>query len=285
MHAHSTAQITLNRQDTLLLRSTLVLTGTRVESNNQISFFSGHECTNVPAGVGACDVIVEQLPPVQSWGNRFATAPLLTRLSYDVFRIVAGDMPTDVYIQCTPSNGGNGYNMTVSLESYAFHAMTIPSTDFCWIEGTERILVAQLSVGTFADSVPSDPFMAMVPPVDQYSNSYTLATVPSVVQSYTHYVNIYIPVAFAQFDQIFLDGVPLSQFTAEPINRLEETQVYSVGTNVSEGVHTLSHTNLVAQIGVIVYGFGHFNSYGYPGGIRVGIIGINSIIYCFVLLL
>ena len=271
--AHSTAQITLNRQDTLLLRSPSDLTGTRVESNNQISFFSGHECTFIPEGVSACDVIVEQLPPVQSWGTRFATAPLLTRLSFDVFCIVAGEMPTDVYIQCTPSNGGNGYNMTVSLESYAFHAMTIPSTDFCWIEGTERILVTQFSVGTFADGVVSDPFMAMVSPVDQYSNSYTLATVPSVVQSYTHYVNIYFPVAFAQFDQIFLDGVPLSQFTAEPINRLEETQVYSVRTSISEGVHTLSHTNPVAQIGVIVYGFGQANSYGYPGGIQARIIG------------
>ncbi len=86
-----------------------------------------------------------------------------------------------------------------------------PSTDFCWIESSDRILIVQFSVGSEVDGVPSDPFMAMVPPVDQYSNSYTLATVPSVVQQYNHYMNIFIPAAFYQPDKILPNGASLNQ--------------------------------------------------------------------------
>ena len=271
--AGATGQITLNRRDTLLLRSLDDLTGTRVESNKQISFFSGHECTFIPDGIYACDILLEQLPPVQSWGTRFATAPLLARTAYDRFRIIAGDLATHVIIQCLQANGATGYSAEVDLNSYAYHPVDIPSTDFCWIEGTQKILLIQFSVGSDADNVPSDPFMAMVPPVDQYSNSYTLATVPSVVQTYTHYLNILIPEAFYQLDQIFLNGVALSGSTVVSISRYGITQVRAVRTTVSEGVQTLYHTNPLAQLGVIIYGFGSYNSYGYPGGIGVQVIG------------
>ena len=271
--AGATGQITLNRRETLLLRSYEDLTGTRVESTKQVSFFSGHECTFIPDGISACDIILEQLPPVQSWGTRFATAPLLARTAYDRFRIIAGDLATHVIIQCLQANGAAGYSAEVDLNSYGFHAVDIPSTDFCWIEGTEKIFLIQFSVGSKVDGVPSDPFMAMVPPVDQYSNSYTLATVPSVVQTYTHYLNILIPEAFYQLDQIFLNGVALSGSTVVSINRYGVTQVRVVRTTVSEGVQTLSHTNPLAQLGVIIYGFGSFNSYGYPGGIGVQVMG------------
>ena len=271
--AGATGQITLNRRETLLLRSSNDLTGTRVETNKQVSFFSGHECTNVPSTVTYCDLILEQLPPVQSWGTRFATAPLLARNSYDRFRIIAGDLAAHVIIQCIEANGAAGYSDEVNLNSYDFHTVDIPSTDFCWIEGTEKILVAQFCIGSSADGVASDPFMAIVPPVDQYSNSYTLATVPSVVQTYTHYLNILIPEAFYQLDQIFLNGVALSGSSVVSINRFGVTQVRVVRTTVSEGVQTLYHTNPLAQLGVIIYGFGTFNSYGYPGGIGVQVIG------------
>ena len=272
--AGATGQITLNRRETLLLRSLDDLTGTRVESNKQISLFSGHECTNIPMGVGGCDILLEQLPPVQFWGTRHATAPLLTRTSYDRFRIVAGDLAAHVIIQCLQANGAAGYSAEVDLNSYAYHTVDIPSTDFCWIEGTEKILVTQFSVGQDADGVLSDPFMAIVPPVDQYSNSYTLATVPSVFSpAFSHYLNILIPQAFLQLDEIFLNGVALSGSTVVSIMRYNVAQVHAVQVTVSEGVQTLRHANPLAQLGVIVYGYRQFSGYGYPGGMSIQNVG------------
>ncbi len=273
--AGTTTQISLQKSQTLFIDSLDDLTGTVVTSNKPISFFSGHECTNVPYGYTYCDHIVEQLPPTETWGSRFATAPLLTRTKYDWFRIMVAEDSTDVHIDCTRSDGSSGYSTVVNLDATEYFANSIPSTDFCWIEGSNRILVLQFSVGQNVDGVPSDPFMAMVPPVDQYSNSYTLATVPSVVQQYTHHMNIFIPVAFYQPDQIFLNGQTLSQtglqFTS--IRRFGTTQVYAARTTVPEGVQTLYHTNQLAQLGVLMYGFGGVNSYGYPGGLRLKQIG------------
>ena len=62
--------ITLNRLQTFMFHSTLDLTGSKVVSNKPISFFSGHECADVPVGVAACDHLVEQLPPTITWGKR-----------------------------------------------------------------------------------------------------------------------------------------------------------------------------------------------------------------------
>ncbi len=273
--AGSTTQISLQKFQTLFVEAAQDLSGTVVTSNKPISFFSGHECTNVPNGYGACDHIVEQLPPTETWGSRFATAPLLTRTNYDWFRIMAAEDSTDVHINCTRSDGSSGYSTVVNLNAKEYFANSIPSTDFCWIEGSNRILVLQFSVGQSADGVPSDPFMAMVPPVDQYSNSYTLATVPSVVQQYTHHMNIFIPAAFYQPDQIFLNGQALNQTGLQitSIRRFGTTQAYAARTTVPEGVQTLYHTNRLAQLGVLMYGFGGFNSYGYPGGLRLQQIG------------
>ena len=37
--------------------------------------FSGNRCGNVPLGFGACDMILEQLPPTRAWGESFVTVP------------------------------------------------------------------------------------------------------------------------------------------------------------------------------------------------------------------
>lgn len=273
--AGSTTQITLQEADTLLIASLYDLSGTVVSSNKPISFFSGHECTNVPNGIRWCDHIVEQLPPTENWGSRFATAPLLTRTAYDRFRLVAAEDSTSVYIDCTRSDDSSGYSTNVNLDAHEYFAVNIPSTDFCWIEGSHRILVVQFSVGQEADGVISDPFMAMVPPVDQYSNAYTLATVPSVVQEYNHYMSIFIPTAFYQPDQIYLNGLTLTQaglqFTS--IKRFGTVEVYAARATVPEGVQTLHHTNQLAKLGVLMYGYGSYNSYGYPGGLQLQQIG------------
>lgn len=262
--------------ETLLVRHSEDLTGTTVVSNKPITFIAGHQCTNVPVGTCCCDVIVEQLPPVENWGNRFATAPLVRRQRYDRFRIVAGEADTTIRVMCTNSAGAAGYQTAITLSENAHRDVDIPSTDFCYIEGDKKILLLQFSVGQLVDNVVSDPFMTMVPPIDQYSNSYTLATVPSVVQSYDHFLSIFIQAPFFQPAEIFLnDQSLLNRGTSfVEIKRLgDQTEVYAARISVAEGSQSLYHSNPLARIGVLAYGFGSYNSYGYPGGLRLRDIG------------
>ena len=269
--AGESALVTLARAETLLIAFVGDLTGTKVTSNRPISFFCGDQCNNVPHGVKYCDQIVEQLPPVEAWGRQFATAPLKTRLSFDVFRFVASENTTSVSISCVLSNGTQGYVNTFRLSQGGFADVQVRSTHFCWVEADKRILLLQFAVGQTADGVPSDPFMALVPAVSHYTNTFTLPIVKSTFNDFTHYLNIIIPAEHYQPDQIFLDSQSLQSLALEFVAIVHngETMAYATQVEVSGTTHTLIHGNSSGVIGVVAYGFAYHASYGHIGGMQL----------------
>lgn len=93
-----TLSITLNRLQTFQVAHTKDMTGTAIYSTRPISVLSGNECANVPSDKGYCDHLVEHIPPVNTWGQRFITAPLAGRSGGDFFRILAANESTSVTI-------------------------------------------------------------------------------------------------------------------------------------------------------------------------------------------
>ena len=272
VEAGDSINVTLARAETLLIACIGDLTGTKVTSNRPISFFSGDQCTNIPSGVPHCDQIVEQLPPVEAWGRQFATAPLKTRISFDVFRFVASENTTTVSISCVLSNGTQGYVDKFHLSEGGFVDVQVRSTHFCWIEADKRILILQFAVGQTADDVvSSDPFMASVPAVSHYTNTFTLPIVDSSLNDFTHYLNIIIPAEHYQPDQIFLDGQSLQSLALEFVAIVHngETIAYATQVTVSATTHTLIHGNSTGVIGVVSYGFASSASYGHIAGMQL----------------
>ena len=265
--------ITLQEGETLLVQSQHDLTGLLVASNNPLAMMSGHECANVPTSTTGCDHLVEQIPPVSSWGRTFATAPLKGRQAYDVFRILASENLTMVEVQCTLSaDQPTLYNTTSTymINEGNFVEFRVSSSQYCWIEGSGNILVVQYSAGYTADRLTGDPTMIIVPAVSQYCNHYSLPTFQPDDNSFTfsHYMNVFILAQYYQPEQIFFDNQQLSStnlnFTA--IKQDGTPQVYAAQVDLTEGVHTLRHADVDATLGVIMYGFGSSNSYGHPGG-------------------
>jgi hypothetical protein len=159
---------------------------------------------------------VEQIPPVETWGTAFATAPILTRKQYDKFRLVSGGSNNRVIINCTLASGSRGLTQSFTLTAEgSYQDFDVPSTQFCWIQGSTKMLLVQFSVGQSVDGVVSDPFMAIVPPYDQYSSSYTAVTVPPVLQTYKHYLNIFIRHFSYQPDEILLNGTAISRLSTQ----------------------------------------------------------------------
>ena len=264
VEAGNSIDVTLARAETLLIAFVGDLTGTKVTSNRPISFFCSDQCTNVPRSVWACDQIVEQLPPVEAWGRQFATAPLKTR-SFDVFRIVASANSTTVIVSCIH------HACAFDLNEGGYTDVQVSSTDFCWIEADKRILLLQFSVGTTVDSMPGDPFMALVPAVSHYTNTFTLPIVNSSLNDFTHYLNIIIPAEHYQPDQIFLDGQSLQSLALEFVAIVHngETVAYGTQLEVNATTHTLIHGNSTGVIGVVSYGFASSVSYGHIGGMQL----------------
>ena len=265
--------ITLQEGETLLVQSWHDLTGLLVTSNNLLAMMSGHECANVPTSTTGCDHLVEQIPPVSSWGRTFVTAPLKGRQVYDVFRILASEDLTMVVVNCTLSAvQPTLYNTsTYMINERNFVEFQVSSSQYCLIEGNDSILVLQYSVGFTADELTGDPTMIIVPAVSQYCNRYSLPTFQPEDNSFTfsHYMNVFIPAQYYQPEQIFFDNQQLSStnlnFTA--IQQDGTPQVYAAQVDLTEGVHTLRHADVEATLGVIMYGFGYSNAYGHPGGL------------------
>ena len=269
--AGNSIDVTLARAETLLIACVGDLTGTKVTSNRPISFFCGDQCPYIPSSLLDCDQIVEQLPPVEAWGRQYATAPLKTRMSFDVFRFVASENNTTVSISCVLSNGTQGYVDTFCLSEGGFVDVEVRSTHFCWIEADKSILILQFAVGQEADFVLSDPFMALVPALSHYINSLTLPIVNSSLNNFTHYLNIIIPAEHYQPDQIFLDSQSLQSLALGFVAIVHngETMAYANQVEITATTHTLIHGNTGGIIGVTAYGLASLASCGHIGGMQL----------------
>ena len=263
--------VTLHRAETLLITFVGDLTSTKITSNRPISFFSGDQCPYIRSGITACDPIVEQLPPVEAWERQFATAPLKTRIRFDMFRLVAAESRTIVNISCTHHSGNQTYIDNFTLNEGGFADVQVNSTNFCWMEADKNILLLQFAVGQGADYVLGDPFMALVPAVSHYTNSLTLPIVNSSLNNFTHYLNIIIPAEHYQPDQIFLDGQSLLSLALEFVAIVHngETMAHAAQVTVSATTHTLIHGNSRGLLGVVSYGFAIGTSYGHIGGMQL----------------
>ena len=231
-------------------------------SNKPLAVLSGHECANVPSSWPGCDHLVEQIPPVSFWGRQFATAPLKGRQSYDVFRVLASENSTTVVVNCTSSNAVNPENFsnTYQLSEGRFVEFNAMSNQYCFIQGSGNILVLQYATGRRTDGITGDPpSIIIVPAITQYCNQYSLPTIQPSDRSFNfdHYMNILIPAPFYQLDQIIFNNQSLNthslNFTV--IKQDGDPQVYAAQVDLTEGVHTLYHTNPAATLGVIMYGF------------------------------
>ena len=229
--------LVLQEGETFLIESSKDLTGLLVASNKPLAVLSGHQCANVPTTLLFCDPIIEQVPPVFTWGRQFATAPLKGRQAYDVFRVLASEDSTEVTVTCSSSATTNPERVTnmYQLDERDFTEFNVPSKQYCFVQGSSNILLLQYSAGFQADRTTGDPTMITVPALTQYSNQ--------PLNSYN-----------LNFTLIEQDGVP---------------RMYAAQVDLTEGVHTLYHTGPGATLGVVMYGFTFSNSYGHPGGLRL----------------
>ena len=253
---------TLNRLETYLLPSSNS-TGMRITSTNPVSFFSNQECTNIPVGVGACDHLTEQIPSTSTWGNSFFAASLLGRTSGEIFRVLTSRDSTTVTVNCTTFTQVQNYTLSTAGTWQEF---MIRPLSFCNIESTAPVLLVQFGLGNGIDMV-GDPFMSMIPPVEQYSNRYVLNVLPEFS---TNYITIYVATKYYQPDRIFVDGLS-QEGTIWTVVYCSNRRLcgYIARVPLTPGEHRLLHRDSNARIGVSAYGFNHANSYGYTGGLEL----------------
>jgi len=233
------------------------LTGAVIESSEPIGVFAGVICANIPSNNGLCDHIVEQVPPLATWGKQYITAPLTRRLAGDIFRIISGHDNNQITI--------SGETFPLDHEG-DFVELDIPSNESHVINCTHACLVVLYCKGKNIDGVLADPFMMLIPPIEQYSHEYIFATPDDarVKKEFDNYVTLVVKTeekAGVKLDQKHLDDKDWIQVPGSGYS-------YSV-QEIESGIHFAEHESPIVGFGLYVYGFANYDSYGYPGGLRL----------------
>ena len=249
------------------------LSGSKITTNKPISLFSGHECAFIPYSTRSCDLLMEQIPPTELWGTTYYFAPLASRVSYAI-KIIAAYSSTVVDIYC--NNTVNSYTINAGM----FIEVTYRNQEFCGVNANDKVLVVQFSLSYNSD-LKGDPMMTLVPATTHYTNNIISSTFqPSMGNvSYKHYINIVVLASFYQPDMISVTyGGGLKQSLGSqnwvPIISRNVTEAYACQVTISHDVFEVAHSNDLALMTVVVYGFAVYlgtdernfaEGYGHPG--------------------
>jgi hypothetical protein len=233
------------------------LTGSRIQANHPVAVFGGHACAYVPYDAQACDHLENQMPPLQTWGTEYFTAPMGDPSSPEVrnvVRVTAAFDGTDITVE--PSQDGVG-SVTLGAGEWVEFDSTSPFR----VNGSRGIMVTQYLVGQFASDPEADrgdPAMVVLPPGEQYRSDYTFVT-PTSYNAGTQGQSFLLVIRPPGLD-ITLDGSSVSgSFSA--VGGREVAIV-----PVEGGTHQM---NAGDEFGVIVFGMGQFTSYAYPAGLNL----------------
>lgn len=228
------------------------ISGTRISASAPVQVVSGQSCANIPtATTDACDHIEHAMLPAETLGKDYlVTIPAgLGPESPEVVRIAAVEAGTkvdfDPPVAASAMLGPGSAPLQIENVTQDFR-----------VTADKPILVTQYMQGQA--SVPStsgDPSLAVVVPTEQYRDSYLF--VASTTYD-TNFVNVVAPTG----TQITLDGaaLPTNKFT--PIG----SSGFSVARHELDAteVHTIQSSS---AFGIVVYGYGRYTSYMYPGGL------------------
>lgn len=226
------------------------LTGSRITANKPISVFSGHQCAYVPEGIIGCNFLVEQMPPLSSWGTSFIVGKLYSRMNYTV-RVLAKDPNTKVFVnseQVATLGAGEVYENSEFTKNIS-------------ISANQPVLVAQYSHGYLIGDQTGDPMMLLVTPTEFFTPSCYYATPKS--DDWNHYINVVIPTT--SIGSLIIDGKKASdqlEFVPVPATTYSVAQI-----KVPYGSHTITADQ---PLGLYSYGFGYdgqaYDAYGTSGG-------------------
>ena len=253
-------------------QSTGDMSGTRVVCDKPVSFITGHQCGFLPSDKTACDHMVEQVPPTETWGFKFFLVPLSTR-NEDGYRILSSMAGTECGLTCIDSS----LSQTIILANPGSFVQRILTNAFCCVECNRPVLIFQYSLGHSNDwNSRSDPFIVMIPPVGQYSNDYDLIFFESKALDtrgrpvvFEAWINIAIPVDYEPSDlrldnsSLKIDFKDITCSSGEVCGRVAQYLPTS-----RTGAHKLVHTDPNAKFMATVYGWERENSYGYIGGMN-----------------
>jgi hypothetical protein len=256
-------------------------TGFFLSTDKRVAVFSGTTCSNVPANIGWCDHVEEQLIPVAAWGTHYVGArhphriPEINPQPEQVYwRVVAAKDDTAI-TTVPPVGGGNivlanagdyaDFNSTVSFvaESDDDHPFMLVQ----YMSGGQTVYDAK-ACGGGADPATGDPYMLQMVPTDQWLEQLPFLTDASYARDFVTIIRT----SGTMVDLACLGVVPDDRFE---IVAGTEYEVANIDLDIDgaggEGncVDGPQFITASAPVGIAVGGYDCAASYGYPGGLSL----------------
>ncbi len=233
------------------------VTGTIITADKPVEVFGGHECTNVPLNITACDHLEESMFPIDTLAKEYIVAPPVQVPNNDldkaqVVRVIATEDATTLTFDPDQPVNKNlakaGDFVEMSLTTAAFK-----------VSSDKKIMVSQYMVGQSANFGTSDPSMVLAVPTEQYRTDYLFYAAPSWT---VNFVDVIGPNGV----DATVDGGAVMGW--KPIGN-SGFSVAHVKLNKDLGTHTVTGDQ---KVGITVYGVQSSGSYWFPGGLDLDIL-------------
>jgi hypothetical protein len=235
------------------------LTGTEIRAEGKVAVLGGHNCAFVPYNRFACDHIEETMFPLETWGKDLLVSRTRSlRREPNLVRVVSGHDGNEVRFHPSSAHPNRTLDRGEHIE--------LETTRDVRIEGSEAIMAVQFLVGQDYEGLGSsgmmgqgDPSMSLAIPTEQFRSEYTFLAPSSFT---TNLVNV----TASMGQEVMLDGAPVSGWQSAGGTDLRTAQV-----EISGGVHSIESGS---GFGIVVYGFGSYTSFMYPGGLDFEMINV-----------
>jgi len=240
------------------------LTGSRVRSDKPVVVLGSHKRAQVPilSNDASRDILVEQLPAVDTWGKNYVVVPLVPpanavkdgQTDVTICRVLAHQDSSMVSI-----NGAPGWRLNAGIR------WDMPLTKPLVITSNYPVLVAIIDrsanrSGSGNASLDGDPSLTIIPPIEQFLDKYRVVSIeprePGNEFYNAHYLTLTSPLLAS--GTLKVDGVTQPALTPIP----GSTHGY-VHVPVKNGSHFVQGDS---AFGIVIYGYGPAESYGYTGG-------------------
>ena len=235
------------------------ISGTRVQATKPVAVFSGHQCADIPMRVPFCNYLVEQVPPVNSWGMHFILGKFAKRSSY-AYRVIASTNNTKIFENSV---------LVKELQAGQMYENSSAGSRNIMLTASSPVLVAQFSHGYLGgvsrtdgkstyirgDSI-GDPMMLVVSPTQQFLREYRFATPKTSFTNWRHFINIVIP--SSAVGSLRLNGRVLDTVKNYP-EFVGLSSYVCIQTDIPFGVHTVKAD---VPFGLYSYGFATNDAYG-----------------------
>jgi hypothetical protein len=254
------------------------------EHGKPVAVYAGHSRACSPpefirSDLGASrDHLAEAMPPISTWGASYITKNFGTagRNVGDTMRILARENNTVIKIN------GKVWNPPLNANEFRDTGIAFdpnnPLNNIATVEtdGSTPILVGMIAHSAIIPNGEGDPFLAIVPSLNQSYNDFTYFITPS--NQYTGHNLIVVAEKIADSIKIAIDGILQPQQSYTILPELVANKKYAVATIQQQtGVHHIVGTT---KFSILAFGFGPLISYGYTAGslfiTRSGIMSVQS---------